>query len=146
MKAHELCVARARELVGVPWRHKGRNAARGIDCIGLVVFAVAAGGVQMRDRVNYGREPWKDGLRNDIEAHFGNPIEREQWRPGCVVLLNWAPGDQEPAHVGIFGNGTADVSLIHCYNSNGIMQTVEHDVDDRWRGLIVDAYWPWGAE
>lgn len=146
MTPAELCVQGARELLGVPWRHKGRNPVRGIDCIGLIVFAVAAGGIQMRDRTNYGREPWKDGLRGDIEAHFGAPVTAQAWRPGSVALLNWTVGDEQPAHVGILGNGTADVSLIHCFNSNGIMQTVEHDIDDRWRKLIVDVYWPWGDQ
>lgn len=145
MSPAERCVARARELIGVPWRHKGRNPARGIDCVGLAVIAVAAGGIVMRDRTNYGREPWKDGLRQDIEAHFGEPMPRDAWRPGGVVLLRWAD-HEEPGHIGITGNGTTDVSLIHCYNSSGIMQTVEHDIDDRWRKLIVDVYWPWGDE
>lgn len=143
MSPAELCVEKARSLVGVPWRHKGRNLSRGIDCIGLVVAAVAAGGIQMRDRTNYTRHAWQDGLRQDIQAHFGLPIPESKWAPGAVVILRW-DDEPEPAHVGILGNGTAGLSLIHCFNSEGIMRTVEHDIDERWRKRIVEAYWPWG--
>lgn len=143
MSAARNCYLRARELVGTRWKHKGRNPAFGIDCIGLVILAVSAGGVAMRDRKNYGRDPWKDGLRGDIEAHFGAPVARDGWRAGSVVLLRWAD-HEEPAHVGILGEGVNGLTLIHCFNADSVMSTVEHDIDDRWRALIVDVYWPWG--
>ena len=47
-------VAEARSYVGCKWRHRGRSRF-GIDCVGLIVAATAAGGVQMRDRRDYGR-------------------------------------------------------------------------------------------
>lgn len=138
MTPAQLCVAHARAYVGTKWRHRGRKPWA-IDCIGVLVLSVAAGGVMMRDRRDYGREPWNDGLQRELEEHFGAPVEGMQ--PGDVVLIKWpeAPG---PSHVGIIADYChGGLSIVHAHNDFGV---AEHRLDDKWLGMIVAAYRPWG--
>lgn len=137
MTIQELCVAEARSWIGTKWRHRGRTRF-GIDCIGLIVHAVAAGGIQMRDRRDYGREPWKDGLRRELFEHFGEPVMDMQ--PGDVALMQWH-NQAGPAHVGIVGDYRhGGLSLIHSYSLTSVC---EHGIDDEWRARIVEVFRPW---
>lgn len=137
MTIQELCVAEARSWIGTKWRHRGRTRF-GIDCIGLIVHAVAAGGIQMRDRRDYGREPWKDGLQRELFEHFGEPVMDMQ--PGDVALMRWHNQDG-PAHVGIIGDYChGGLSLIHSYSLTSVC---EHVIDDEWRARIVEVFRPW---
>ena len=137
MTIQELCVAEARSWIGTKWRHRGRTRL-GIDCIGLIVHAVAAGGIQMRDRRDYGREPWKDGLQRELQEHFGDPVGDMQ--PGDVALMRWHNQDG-PAHVGIIGDYChGGLSLIHSYSLTSVC---EHGIDDEWLARIVGVYRPW---
>ncbi len=137
MTPAELCVAEARTWLGTKWRHRGRSRY-GIDCIGLVVKAVAAGGIEMKDRTNYGREPWRDGLQRELQAHFGNPVD--DMRPGDIVLMQWE--DQPaPAHVGVIADyAYGGLSLIHSYSLTSV---IEHRIDQQWQDRIVEVYRPW---
>lgn len=131
------CVAEARSWKETKWRHRGRTRF-GIDCIGLIVHAVAAGGIQMRDRRDYGREPWKDGLQRELQEHFGDPVT--DIRPGDVLLMKWHNQDG-PAHVGIVGDYChGGLSLIHSYSLTSVC---EHRMNDEWLARIVGVYRPW---
>tara|TARA_R110000850_G_scaffold275207_1_gene414174 strand:+ start:39556 stop:39972 length:417 start_codon:yes stop_codon:yes gene_type:complete len=137
MTRAQLCVAEARSWLGTKWRHRGRTRF-GIDCIGLIVHAVAAGGIQMRDRRDYGREPWKDGLQRELQEHFGDPVVDMQ--PGDVLLMKWHNQDG-PAHVGIVGDYChGGLSLIHSYSLTAVC---EHRMNDEWLARIVGVYRPW---
>lgn len=132
------CVAHARSLLNAKWRHRGRKPWA-IDCIGLVVVSVAAGGIVMRDRLDYGREPWKDGLRQELVSHFGEPVSGE-WLPGDVALIRFET-HPEPGHVGIIADYThGGLSLIHSYSR---VSVTEHALDHYWRSLIIEVYRPW---
>lgn len=130
-------VAHARTMIGTPWRHRGRSAWA-VDCVGLLVASLRAAGVPVADRSNYGREPWKDGLREEMRAQFGEPVT--DWQPGDVALMRWRP-TQEPSHVGIIGDHpTGGLSLIHAYSMTAV---TEHAIDNKWRARIVEVYRPW---
>lgn len=132
-------LAMARSLVGAKWRHLGRKPWA-IDCIGIIVVSLAAGGIQMRDRTNYGREPWRDGLETDLHAHFGDPLPVTERRAGDVVLMK-DELQPAPGHVGII---TELDSVIHSYSQTGV---VEHGIDDTWEGRMVCVYRPaWGDD
>lgn len=132
----DACIAEARSYIGVKWRHRGRSRFA-IDCIGLLVRACAAGGIQMRDRIDYGREPWKDGLEREMREHFGEPVD--DMRPGDVVLMRWDERP-EPCHVGIIGSDPYGLTLIHSYS---MISVTEHGIDDAWRKRIVMVFRPW---
>lgn len=128
-------VAEARSYLGCKWRHRGRTRY-GIDCIGLVVASTAAGGVIMRDRVDYGREPWNDGLEREMLEHFGEPVH--DWRPGDIAMMRWEDRS-EAGHVGIIADNSYGLSLIHSHSMSSV---IEHDIDEHWRKLILEVFRP----
>ena len=67
-----------------------------IDCIGIVVVSLKAGGVFMQDRTDYGREPWNDGLEHDLHLHFGDPLPIDERQAGDIVLMK---DEMQPAPV-----------------------------------------------
>lgn len=131
-------VAEARSYVGCKWRHRGRSRF-GIDCVGLIVAATAAGGVQMRDRRDYGREPFEAGLEREMGEHFGSPLAECDWRPGDVVMMRWE-NRPEAGHVGLLGDGPGgSLTLIHSHSMSSV---IEHGIDAHWRRLILGVFRP----
>ena len=134
----EKAVAEARSYVGCKWRHRGRSRW-GIDCIGLLVAAMEAGGHPMRDRRDYSRTPWKDGLEREMREHFGAPIQWDEAKPGDVVLMRW-DDSSEPSHVGILSDGLhTPLGLVHSYSMTSV---IEHDLDDAWCNRIIMVFRP----
>lgn len=137
MKNKDKCIEAARSYIGAQWRHLGRKPWA-VDCIGLVVLSLAAGGVYMRDRTNYGREPWRDGLQEDMRSHFGQELPLEQMQEGDIVLMKW--DDQPaPAHVGIITKTTHGLGVIHSYSE---ISVTEHDIDADWRRRMICVWRP----
>jgi hypothetical protein len=129
-------VAAARSLVGTPWRHRGRGR-RGIDCVGLVVVSARAAGLKLDDATHYGRYPWDDRLRKELQANFGDPVAEPQ--VGDVALICW--NKLEPSHVAIFGDYLyGGLSLIHCENLSGC---IEQSLPRNFADIIVEVYRPW---
>lgn len=130
-------IAAARSLVGVPFKHCGRTRA-GIDCIGLVRFALLAVGHEVADDRKYGRHPEPEGLRLQatLRAHFGEPVSGFQ--PGDVVLMRWA---KLPNHVAVVGDYPyGGLSLIHAVAQE--RRVVEHRLAGVWPGRILEGYRP----
>jgi len=134
----DLAIAEARSYVGVKWRHRGRSRF-GVDCAGLVVAALRAGGVTIRDRIDYGRNPWKDGLEREFRDHFGDPIPFDDAVPGDVVIMCWDSRQREPAHAGILSDGKYGLQIIHSHSHSVV---AEHGIDDRWRDKILMVFRP----
>ena len=137
MSNKEKVITAARSFVGAQWRHLGRKPWA-VDCIGLVVLSLAAGGIVMRDRTNYGREPWRDGLQTDMREHFGQELPVEQMQAGDIVLMKW--DDQPaPAHVGIITETDHGFSVIHSYSE---ISVTEHLIDADWMRRMVCVWRP----
>lgn len=136
----EAMIAFARSMIGTKWRHLGRTD-RGVDCLGLVVLSLNASGFPVKYERKYGREPWKDGLREALKDHFGEPFADEKdWLPGDIALLKW-DSNSEPAHVGIIGDYKfGGLSLIHSYS---LIAVTEHRLDKAWKDKIIEVYRPW---
>ena len=79
----EAFVEAARGWLGVPWRHLGRTRA-GVDCIGLVLVAAAAAGLDIEDPAPYAREPQGAALMHGVLAHGTRVTET---RPGDVLVF-----------------------------------------------------------
>ena len=99
-------VARARALIGTRFRPQGRSRETGLDCIGLVAAAVAAG----RARSDYAL---RGGSIGELEAELaGTGMRRiDQAPPGSVLVMRSGP---EQLHLGIWtGSGLvhADAAL-----------------------------------
>ncbi len=132
-------VAAARDYIGVPFAHQGRNRY-GLDCLGLLVCVASdcdlrldGVPVWLRDEGGYGHYPDADYLRTQLEAVL-QPIEALV--EGCVVLMRH---DGTARHLGVVGDYVGGgLSLIHAYAP--AKSVVEHRLDDEWRGRIV-AQW-----
>ncbi|WP_444939925.1 NlpC/P60 family protein [Microbulbifer sp. ZKSA004] len=134
-------LAHARGLVakGVRWRHRGRTEWA-IDCVGLIVLSLRAAGVDIEDEKHYGREPWKDGLRQKMQRRFGNPVAEPLWQPGDIAIFK-SPQKTDPSHVGFLGDYPhGGFTLIHAHADQDCR---EHILDKRWRRLLVEVYSPW---
>lgn len=135
---NEAIVAGARQYLGCKWRHRGRSEF-GIDCIGLIVRAMAAGGIEMRDRLDYSRTPYQDGLDRELAEHFGVPLaDLRDLQPADVVLMRW-DRDPEPSHVGLIASNAGGLTLIHAYS---MISVTEHNLSPEWVRRIVKAYRP----
>ena len=133
-------IASARNLVGVPFRHRGRSR-RGIDCVGEVALALSAVGRTAEDRRSYGRNPANDGLREVCEAHFGAPVRDMQ--AGDVPLFAWWDDtrNRDPNHVGIlFDHPNGGLALVHALAQN--KRVIAHRLDDFALARIVAVYRP----
>jgi cell wall-associated NlpC family hydrolase len=113
-------IEEARSLVGVPFRHQGRDML-GIDCVGVPIYALLRHGALPRDfqTAAYGRLP-TGALIERLKAHC-TPATRPV--PASLVVIAWR---NVAAHVGILTGDT----IIHAYERVG--EVVEHGYRGRW--------------
>lgn len=132
----ERFIAHARSMLGTRWRHRGRKPW-GVDCIGLIVLASCAAGLDVEDPHRYGNEPWDDRLRKWMVTHFGAPVIGA--RAGDVAVIRWHW--EEPCHAGIVADHPAGgLSLIHAHSLHGVIeQALSGPVLQR----VVEYYRPW---
>lgn len=134
----ELFIQSARELIGVKWRHQGRTPWA-VDCVGLVVLALKGAGYEVKDRTNYSREPFNDGLQAELKERFGEPLSEPQ--EGDIAVFK--AFTKEPSHIGIVARDRhGNLSLIH---SRANMKVMEHSFDKKWQRMFVEVYRPWAS-
>lgn len=124
----EQIITEARQWVGVPFRHQGRDVA-GIDCVGLPIVVGRALGIfpPEFDTATYGRLPTGDLIGRVRETCRELPHAM----PGSLVVIAWV---KNAAHVAICTGET----LIHSYESVG--GVVEHGYRGRWIRLTHSAW------
>jgi cell wall-associated NlpC family hydrolase len=126
-------VKQARSYLGTPFKHRGRTK-QGLDCAGLVVRSFIDLGRPVKDLKVYGREPYKDGLRQVVQSNALSQIE--DLEPGDILLMCFL---KEPHHIGLVGDySLGGLSLIHSYGEVG--RVVEHRLDEAWKARILEAY------
>lgn len=118
----------ARTFLGTPYRHQGRNE-HGIDCAGLLVASYRLLGIELDDMRAYGMEPWRDGLRQQVEKNF--TLQSRDPEPGDILLLRVR---REPQHLAI----ATDLGIIHAYASVG--RVVETSMGSQWSKRLVGVY------
>lgn len=136
MTRAELFVAGARALKGTRWRHRGRKPWA-VDCLGLLVLAGKAAGVDFEDEPTYGREPWEDKLREGLRRRFGAGVHDR--KPGDIALIRWRA--DEPSHVAVIGDHPdGGLTLIHAHNIHGV---VECSLAGPYLACVVEVFRPW---
>lgn len=124
-----------RSYIGVQFKHRGRSR-HGLDCAGLPICALQQMGKKPFDIKVYGREPFRDGLREVTEKNLGEPVHISEMGKGDIVLIKFT---NEPHHVAVVGNYIhGGFSLIHCYGEVG--KVVEHRLDSAWLNRIKYVY------
>jgi len=116
----------ARACIGTPFHHQGRVPGVGLDCIGLVVAALKAAGVSVRDRTDYARRPDGKSLVAALEDH--GAVRADTIRAGDVLVFRY---DRQPQHVAL---ATSDVTMIHSFAPSG--NVVETSLGAYWKRRV----------
>ena len=133
-------VLAARSYLGTGWHHRGRTPGQRLDCVGLIVCAMAAAGRPVQDRKLYGKEPEADNLRAALVAEFGPALPKAQARVGDIALFR---GRVYPLHVGILGNyAFGGLSVIHASNEPGVKKVTENRLAAQWLDRLLEVYRP----
>jgi cell wall-associated NlpC family hydrolase len=126
----------ARAMLGVRFRPQGRDAVRGLDCVGLIWAAYAAAKVPLRAPVDYPLRGWR-GLRIGAALAQSGLVRacdmgQRGRRIGDVLLCSLGAGQ---FHLGL---GGAE-SVIHAHAGLGRVAESPWDADwaeaDVWRVL-----------
>ena len=121
----------ARACLGTRFRHQGRLAGIGLDCVGLIVHVARALGLGDYDYTDYGRLPHAGMLERHLALAGLNPIAASAARPADVLLFCF---DAEPQHVALM----SEHGMIHAYLL--ARSVVEHRIDDIWAARCSAAY------
>jgi cell wall-associated NlpC family hydrolase len=122
-------VASAREFLGTPFAHMGRNA-HGVDCIGLVILSVENAGMGRYDTPGYDRQPSRYLLTDGIAEHLVR-VGISDIKRGDLLVFRFG---RYPQHVGIYSGAT----VIHCYEQVG--RVIEHRMDNTWNKRLFSAF------
>jgi len=134
VKPHEI----AMQYINVPFRHRGRTE-RGLDCIGLIIMVAYRLGLPVFDKKVYGREPSRDGLRESLQRHLGQPVSRPI-EIDDVLLMEIIPG-LGPSHVAIVAPHPYGLGMVHTYGNIG--RVAYQRISDARKNQIIEAYqWP----
>lgn len=131
----ESLIATARSAIGTPFKHQGRDLD-GLDCAGLLAWAVRQHGLDVIDLDAYSRQPLGGLLIAMIERQpFLHRVGRPP-RAGDVLVMRF---DKEPQHVALCAGET----VIHAYE--GVGKVCEHRIDRAWQNRILRVYeFDWG--
>ncbi len=79
-------VEAARSLIGVPWRHMGRNRQR-LDCVGLVLIAARAAGLPLAEPAPYARGYRGTAMVDEIAKQAAR-LQLGEARDGDLVVFS----------------------------------------------------------
>ena len=135
-------VRRARDVLGTPFQHQGRQPRVGLDCLGLVVHSIGqeAEAVDQRD---YASVPDSIRLEAALSRYFDRvDVDDPSDAPDGSVLAFCVFGDPRRSvrHLGI----KSDRGMIHARHGarNAV---VEIAIGSAWRDLFLGAY-QWRAQ
>lgn len=128
----------ARNYLGVPFRHQGRDTSIGIDCVGLVVLSLRDCGLPQADLdyTGYSRDPHDGVLEFHLREAFGPPVVKATLQAGDVVAIDYKGAVRHVGVVGLHRDG--GLSLIHTNFS--VKQVTEAGIDAKWMKRIKGVY------
>ena len=130
MTTQERMIATARNCVGTPFHHQGRNAKAGLDCIGLIVQALKEASVEVQDQTDYARDPDPAVLLAALTAH--GFVKVDEVEAGDVLLFRFA---RSPQHVALAISSTR---MIHAYAP--LKRVVEIEIGNSWQRRLCGIY------
>jgi len=131
-------LARARSYLGTPFRHQGRKPGMGLDCVGVLVCAGRAEGIEVTDTPNYRRHAdWATFTAkfNENADWVGNSLDALE--PGRIIILR---DGKYQTHCAVIGTDPVDgaFTIVHAYEPRG--KVVEERITEDWRSRIVGVY------
>lgn len=130
MTKTDLIISAAGACIGTPFVPQGRLPGIGLDCGGLIVHALRAGGLAVADVDAYRFPPAPDLLTaclRDNGFSKGDFIV-----PGALLLFRFSGRAQ---HLAL---ATSNVTMIHAYAPVG--QVVETGIGDAWLPRLIGIY------
>lgn len=124
-------INKTREYLGVKYKHRGRTADEGLDCIGLFSRVAQDLGIRVNDRTNYSMLPNPKKMEVSLLEHL-DPIPPCEIVPGSIIWIRFI---KDPQHVALV---TERGTIIHSYNRVG--EVVEHNLSKPWMRRINKAY------
>ena len=122
----------ARQCLGTPFRHQGRQVGFGLDCAGVAIHVARAIGVAHLDVSGYGRTPAHGQLEQALEDQpCLERVALGDRQTGDLLLMRFA---RDPQHLAICAGET----IIHAYESVGVC--CEHRLSGLWAARIVRVY------
>ena len=129
-------VAAARACIGVPYRHLGRDPARGLDCVGLLLHAFAAAGLAVAGApAGYGRRPQGHRLLAEVARH-GRRLTLKEARPADV--LAFAGSERLPCHLALVTATAPELLIVHSWAEH--RRVAEHRLAG-WSGGAPVGVW-----
>ncbi|MBX9636508.1 MAG: C40 family peptidase [Nitrosomonas sp.] len=115
----QLIIQYARECVGTPFLHQGRECGVGLDCVGVVCHVANKIGLEYTDISGYPRIPRPAVLLGALGQHL-EAIPQNESMPGDVVAIKMARSHMI-IHCGIL----TDYGIIHAVHHVGkVVETV----------------------
>lgn len=130
MNKVEQMIEAARACEGTPFHHQGRAKGLGLDCIGLIVHALRAVGVEVADRTDYRPRPDGTSLIAALQAHGATRVAAIE--AGDVLVFRY---DQQPQHVAL---AVSSERMIHAFAPAG--KVVESEIGAYWRRRLVAVF------
>lgn len=121
----------ARNCVGSPFRHQGRNPKHGLDCVGLIVYVSKLLGLGDFDTVDYKKIPKREAISRIAKTAGFMAKSKSEMLPGHVVILRIGKYLEHSAII-------SDRGLIHACEKYG--KVVEHGLDAEWRSRIISVH------
>lgn len=122
----------ARECIGTPFKHQGRNVGVGLDCAGVLVHVANRLGIPHTDVIGYGRVPAKLQLKQVLDNQQSlKRVGLEDKKAGDILLMTFV---KEPQHIAIYTGDT----VIHAYERAG--KCCEHRLCKMWESRILCVY------
>lgn len=124
-----MIIEEARKLLGVPFKHQGRNEKCGVDCVGIAVIIAKKLGLKIEDNTSYGVWPNNYQLINEIKKAGLKKVENP--KPGDILIFKIK---KYPQHLAIM----TDKGILHAHQAVG--KVVEHTFTDKWKKRLVGVY------
>lgn len=117
--------AEARKLAGTPYRHRGRLAGVALDCVGVLIVAMRACGIEVAEPEPYGTMP--PSIVDRLGSHF---VRVDEAQVGDVLAIMW--GDQ-PRHCAVVSRFTIDGAPIVVHALARVGKVAEHTLSPGYR-------------
>lgn len=135
-------VEQAREWLGVPYLHQGRNRF-GADCVGFPLGVYAELGVNLPDWRAYGTEADPDELLRRLTSALGEPVALAPVRYGDLavgdIIVFHFPRSAAPRHLAIVSDrATGGFNFIEANGNEGCV--IERRLDERYLSRVTHVF------
>lgn len=136
-------VRAARGFIGVRFRHQGRAAQEGLDCLGLLLAIADSAGLVFQNKSvfeldvrSYGSKPDTDFLQARLEQNLQRTEMLELGSTDILLLTI----DGRPQHLAMVTDypTPSEWGMIHAYAPSRAV--VEHRITKEWKERIAGVY------